>query len=275
MRHLAALTLLLAACDPDGDLLSHAQERALGTSPRLGDSDGDGLSDGVEDLVFLTDPTKADSDGDGDDDGWEVSVDLDPLDPASHRYLGGWPHLDAATKAALQVGSPGLATVGRPVRRLHLRDPHGDLVDLYDFARSGAPAVLMVTDDVALAQTFDWLTGSGDSPAFTEIPQGRAVREALHRGRLRLILIASLGTGEHHEATDDDVRGIALSGSNRDIHHVPVLRDQGFAVWGHLDRPSLDADDPDLPTHASVLLDEDFVVRAVDDWDAVLDTLDL
>jgi hypothetical protein len=274
MRTLA-LPLLLTACDPDGDLLSLRHERALGTDPRQADSDGDGLSDGVEDHVFFTDPAKADSDGDGGDDGWEVSVDLDPLDPASHRYVGGWPHLDAASKNVLEVGAPGIATVGEPLRRLRLRDQHGDRVDLYDFALASVPTVLMVTDEVALHQTFAWLAGEVDSPAFAEIPQARALREAVHVGGLRLILVASLGTGAHQEATDDDVRRVALAAPYRDLRQVPVLRDQGFAGWGHLDRPSLDASESGQPTHAFVLLDGNFTVLAINDWPAVIDTLDL
>ena len=37
-----------ADLDTDGDGLTNLQEYALATEPKIGDSDGDGLSDGVE-----------------------------------------------------------------------------------------------------------------------------------------------------------------------------------------------------------------------------------
>ena len=72
-----------AARDTDGDGLRDAFERRMGlTSPRLADSDGDGIVDSAEDedddelgalgeQRFGTDPARADSDGDGILDGRE------------------------------------------------------------------------------------------------------------------------------------------------------------------------------------------------------------
>ncbi len=94
-----------ASGDPDGDLLTNEQELALGTNPRvadtdgdglsdydevhvygtnpvLADSDGDGLSDGDEVLIHGTDPLNPDTDGDGMGDGFEIDHGFDPLDPA-------------------------------------------------------------------------------------------------------------------------------------------------------------------------------------------------
>lgn len=51
--------------DPDGDGLSNKEEKALGTNPKVADSDGDGLKDGEEVNTYKTDALKADSDGDG------------------------------------------------------------------------------------------------------------------------------------------------------------------------------------------------------------------
>ena len=50
------------------------------THPNNNDTDGDGLSDGQEITIYLTDPTSNDTDGDGMPDGWEVKYGLDPLD---------------------------------------------------------------------------------------------------------------------------------------------------------------------------------------------------
>ncbi|MBI2170356.1 MAG: hypothetical protein HYU28_12785, partial [Actinobacteria bacterium] len=69
-----------AGDDPDGDGLINVDEQGLGTDPLRADSDGDGLSDGEEVMIFGTDPRSADSDGDGLDDGEEVmTFGTDPL----------------------------------------------------------------------------------------------------------------------------------------------------------------------------------------------------
>jgi outer membrane protein OmpA-like peptidoglycan-associated protein len=66
--------------DPDGDGLISRREWVLGTEPLTGDSDHDGLSDGVETgdragpgVHTPTDPLRADTDGDGLTDGVEDS----------------------------------------------------------------------------------------------------------------------------------------------------------------------------------------------------------
>jgi hypothetical protein len=86
--------------DSDGDSLSDARERELGTDPNLEDTDGDGIADGVEvnihgtnpvladtdgdgltdfdELLHGTSQTNRDSDGDGLLDGWEVANFLNP-----------------------------------------------------------------------------------------------------------------------------------------------------------------------------------------------------
>ena len=48
--------------------------------PNNNDTDGDGLLDGQELFIHLTDPTHPDTDGDGMPDGWEVKYGLNPLD---------------------------------------------------------------------------------------------------------------------------------------------------------------------------------------------------
>ncbi len=50
-----------------------------------GDTDGDGLTDGEETVVYLTDPLNPDTDGDCVFDGEEVCSGADPLDPADQE----------------------------------------------------------------------------------------------------------------------------------------------------------------------------------------------
>ena len=51
--------------DRDADGLVDTQEAVLGTDPNNPDSDGDGLKDGDEVLIYSTDPRNPDTDGDG------------------------------------------------------------------------------------------------------------------------------------------------------------------------------------------------------------------
>jgi serine/threonine protein kinase len=76
LQDAAALTAT-AGADTDGDGLSDAEERRLGTDPALRDTDGDGLPDG-EEVGGVTDPTVADTDGDGLSDGDEKSWGSNP-----------------------------------------------------------------------------------------------------------------------------------------------------------------------------------------------------
>ncbi|MBK7107209.1 MAG: OmpA family protein [Ignavibacteriae bacterium] len=58
--------------DSDLDGISKDQEIELGTNPDIADSDGDGLTDGLEFNQYKTDPLNSDSDGDGLTDNDEI-----------------------------------------------------------------------------------------------------------------------------------------------------------------------------------------------------------
>ncbi|MCB0742649.1 MAG: OmpA family protein, partial [Ignavibacteriae bacterium] len=60
--------------DADRDGLSRDEELQLGTNSDVADSDGDGLSDGLEVHQYKTDPLNKDSDGDGLSDNDEIKV---------------------------------------------------------------------------------------------------------------------------------------------------------------------------------------------------------
>ncbi len=67
--------------DTDHDGIADKNEPALGTEPLKADTDGDGLSDGEEAIVWKTDPLNPDTDGDGFPDGQEVHNNYNPLGP--------------------------------------------------------------------------------------------------------------------------------------------------------------------------------------------------
>lgn len=67
--------------DSDGDGLSDAEERSLGTNPLEVDSDGDGLFDKEEVKFYKTDPLDTDTDKDGYADGIEVKGGYNPNGP--------------------------------------------------------------------------------------------------------------------------------------------------------------------------------------------------
>lgn len=71
-----------------GDGLTNLQEYCLGLKGFDADSDNDGLSDGEEVNLYLTDPKNKDTDGDGFYDGREVDeFRTDPLDPRDYAVF--------------------------------------------------------------------------------------------------------------------------------------------------------------------------------------------
>src|SRR5262249_38561033 len=58
--------------DTDNDGLSDVDEAKWGTNPNLADTDGDGVSDGVEINERTTSPLLADTDGDGTSDATDL-----------------------------------------------------------------------------------------------------------------------------------------------------------------------------------------------------------
>jgi hypothetical protein len=72
----------MAEGDDDGDGLSNLKENSLGTDSNNPDTDGDGLSDGLEVNQYGTQPTNQDSDGDTLKDGQEVNeLNTSPINP--------------------------------------------------------------------------------------------------------------------------------------------------------------------------------------------------
>ena len=89
----------------DGDGISDAREKELGTNPNKKDTDGDGLEDGEElHAEVNTDPLKFDTDGDFVNDGKEMSDGTDPRDPEDYD-------LDSADPS---TGTPVANDDGKP-----------------------------------------------------------------------------------------------------------------------------------------------------------------
>jgi len=77
----ASTTVSVSLVDTDKDGLTDDREKALGLMLDNPDTDGDGLSDGDEVLVYNTNPLNPDTDGDGFTDGSEVEKGYDPRGP--------------------------------------------------------------------------------------------------------------------------------------------------------------------------------------------------
>jgi len=64
--------------DRDDDGLDDSRETDIGTDPNNWDSDGDGVSDGDEVVIWKTDPLNTDTDGDSYSDGDEIKSGYSP-----------------------------------------------------------------------------------------------------------------------------------------------------------------------------------------------------
>lgn len=74
MKNLDAIAAEKKKIDADLDGLSDAEEKNLGTNPKLVDTDGDGLLDYDEINIFKTSPLVMDTDKDGLSDGYEAKM---------------------------------------------------------------------------------------------------------------------------------------------------------------------------------------------------------
>lgn len=120
--------------DSDGDGIPDARERMIyGTDPYNWDTDGDGLSDYEEIYLYGTDPLNPDTDGDGLSDGWEIAHGFDPLDPSD------------ALRDTDDDGIPDwweIIYFGGPTNAVASADPDGDgLTNLQEYLGGTNPRV--------------------------------------------------------------------------------------------------------------------------------------
>ena len=196
----------------------------------LEDDDGDGLTN-AEERVLGTDPSSMDSDGDGYLDGDEVREGADPVDPESRIYVGNWPY--NPTKEFMPV-VPWTATpeVGAPTARLVAVDQFGDSVDLYDFAQHGSPIVLdMGTKWCVPCQGLAHWLSSGDTSEIDGYawwdPSYEPIREKVQSGELFWITILfSAGSAGPAEQSDCEAWDEAYPNE-----HIPVLADSSLDLY--------------------------------------------
>ena len=115
--------------DDDQDGLSNNQEIALGTDPNNPDTDGDGLSDGIEVNQFGTQPNNQDSDGDTLLDGEEVnSSNTSPInaDTDGDGLNDGIEILGGSDPLMIDTDGDGLSDSEDPAP-LHTSTPTQDL----------------------------------------------------------------------------------------------------------------------------------------------------
>ena len=191
--------------DTDGDGLSDAEEIDLGTDPLDRDSDDDLLHDGVEQLGFIaeidgddvqivTDPLNRDTDGDGYKDYDEVFTGHDPMDEDDRIYEAGWPYQRYKDDIADRKASKGMA-IGMPFARdsykdsdnktvATFKDPHGDNVDLFDFAYHGKPILIDVSAQwCAPCKNYAlWLSGTNEDLNAQYDGLFPGVRDAVNNG---------------------------------------------------------------------------------------------
>ncbi len=253
--------------DTDGDGLTDLEERDAGTDPLAADSDGDRLEDGDE-AVEGTDPLEPDTDGDGYDDYAEVLARSDPLDADDLVYAGGWP-FNPDKNLIPDPGLQGGIAVGDRLPRRAGRDQFGEIVDLYDFASGGVPVVIDISalwcgPCQGLAT---WLEeGEDPVPEVFGFDRFSNVQAAVDSGELRWITVMAQGAGSGTNADQATVEEWAESFPQPNI---PVVTDryQALTAW------SQTAAFPSL-----MLLDEDLRIVSWDpaDWQAGLaDTSEL
>ena len=100
-----ARLVIVESPDSDGDGLTDALEETLGTRPDKRDSDGDGVEDGDEYRRYRTDPANPDTDDDGLRDGWEIEHRLNALSNEGDDGADGDPDEDGSPNADEQAAN--------------------------------------------------------------------------------------------------------------------------------------------------------------------------
>ena len=256
--------LALLGCDKDGDGLTDAEEKDLGTDPELADTDGDGVDDG-EELDDGTDPLEPDTDGDGledgeekdigsdpneadtDGDGYsdfdEVTEGSDPTDEDDLIYEGGWPYNPDKDDWDAPSLEDGVAAIGEPIAQIQLMDQHGDDFDLYDLAGLGKPIVLDISAEWCppCQALSSWLAGGPDQAGFeTYYPNVRAM---VDNGDMFWVTVM----GQDNNGNPPDISVLESWEESYPHDLIPLLADTGdvyekYLVYGWPTVYFIDAD---------------------------------
>ncbi|MBU2213736.1 hypothetical protein KKC44_06245 [Patescibacteria group bacterium] len=106
---------LPVGADEDGDGVNIFVENTFGSDPTIQDTDGDGLSDGLEIFSLMTSPTTRDSDGDGILDGLEDKNRNGKIDSGETNPLNIDSDRDGLCDGLCRVGSNGSIVRGEDV----------------------------------------------------------------------------------------------------------------------------------------------------------------
>jgi hypothetical protein len=135
--------------------------------------------------------------------------------------------------------------------------------------------VVLVTADRNTDHIGNWLNGENTFDPGRELGNlSEAFIQAVLGEQVRLVVVVSTGSGLAGEVVPSNVAGTG-AGFLPAAASVIVLGDEGYAAWGHFNVPYVyDGDDPLYSFGWRVaVLDEDMIVRGLDDWDVALDLL--
>lgn len=194
--------------DSDGDGLTDAAERTLGTDPQVADSDGDGLSDGDE-VEAGTSPLARDSDGDGLDDAEdpEPTVPAETEEDEEQNGDQGGEGDDESDNDQEQPPASGNRTVAES-------EPN-DTFEGATAAEVGEASTLVLTGSIDSYDDIDVF----DLGAFS--PGDRLTVEVAYTSRFLDTLIAVFDEQGHLFLRSDDLYGLV---SSADSHLDEAIR---------------------------------------------------
>jgi len=223
------------------------------TPPTNGlDSDGDGLTDGVE-ASLGTDPHDVDTDDDTYTDRDEDHEGSDPLDPTSVIYEGGWPYYFEKT----ELSGGTVYAIGERFGDFRFPDQFGDTVAVWDFYNDSRPVIVELGGGWCLAceQLAGWLAGE-DDPTFAPYD---AVRDAVADGSMAWITVMGEDIVPGTPAKESTVEEWVATFPNE---RIPVLLDTSYEVALFVDAtvwPTVTLLDPELVVTSVTTLEDGFL----------------
>jgi YVTN family beta-propeller protein len=264
-----------ALLDPDHDGLTNLQEYQLGTDPHNPDTDGDGLTDGQEVLLYHTNPLLASTDGSGIPDGIEVetgtlgaplaakisaalaSIEVKPanflltvntIQGEASQQLAVTGHLiDGKTTINLTSTQDGTKYSSSDLTICNFAPPDGNI-----FAGNQGGCTITVTNGLLTAQANGIVNAFSPTPlGFVAIP-GFANSVAVNGN---LAYVAAGGAGLRVVSLSDRtaptiVSALTLAGNAND---VKLMGNTAFVAGGSAGLEAVDISNPSAPVVRSTL----------------------